>query len=93
MPYHVYVLTNRPRGTLYTGVTNGLARRLQQHLTGEGSKFAQRYRLSRLVFVDSFDNVQEAIAAEKRFKRWKRRWKIAAIEKLNPKWLDLRDPG
>lgn len=91
MPYYIYVLTNRHRGVLYTSVTNDLARRLAQHQTGKGSKFAQHYRLSRLVYTEAFEDIREAIAAEKRFKRWKRGWKFAAIEKINPQWRDLRE--
>jgi putative endonuclease len=89
MPYFVYMLTNRPHGTLYIGVTNNVERRVSEHRGEGGSEFCRKYNLNRLVYVDEFQDVEYAIAAEKRIKRWRRAWKDQMIEKLNPHWDDL----
>lgn len=87
----VYIMTNRPRGVLYIGVTAKLPGRVWQHRNGKGSAFCKRYKLTRLVYAEQHDNIQDAIAREKAVKAWKRDWKIELIEKSNPKWLDLWD--
>lgn len=84
-----YFMTNRPRGTLYFGVTTNLPARVLQHRLGEGSAFCSRYKLTRLVFAESHGSIIEAIAREKAVKEWKRAWKIELIEASNPEWLDL----
>ncbi len=89
MPYSVYILASKRNGTLYTGVTNDLGRRIDEHRTGRGSDFARRYGAVLLVWAEVYDDIVEAIAAEKRIKRWRRRWKLALIEKSNPDWEDL----
>ena len=85
----VYIMTNRPQGTLYIGVTAELARRVMEHRTGIGSRFVQRYSLHRLVYVERFDEIEAAIAREKQLKHWNRAWKIRLIEEQNPEWEDL----
>ena len=87
--YYVYVMTNQPRGTLYTGVTNNLVGRVWQHKNEVIDGFTKRYRLHRLVYFEYTEDVREAIRREKRLKRWNRSWKIAMIEKVNPEWRDL----
>ena len=87
----VYVMTNKPRGTLYIGVTADLARRIMAHRTGTGSRFVRRYNLHRLVHVERFDEIEAAIVREKRLKHWKRDWKIRLVEERNPDWVDLFD--
>jgi putative endonuclease len=87
----VYILTNKHRATLYIGMTNDIARRLWQHRSGEVEGFAKRYHLNRLVWIEHFRSVRDAIACEKRLKGWLRSRKIALIEKTNPRWLDLSD--
>ncbi len=87
--YHVYILTDRKDGTLYTGVTNNLAARITQHRNGTGSAFVWKYGLFRLVWTEPFPTAMEAIANEKRLKRWRRKWKVQLIEKANPDWRDL----
>ena len=89
MAYCVYIVTNRPRGVLYVGVTNDLGERISAHKSGGGSKFAKRYNCTRLVWFQRFDQVLEAITFEKRLKRWLREWKIELIEKSNPSWEEL----
>ena len=84
----VYIMTNRPRGVPYIGVTADLAARIHQHKIGRGSAFCRRYGLDRLVFTEEFPTIEEAIAREKAMKAWKRAWKIELIEKSNPEWVD-----
>ena len=86
--YCVYILTNRT-GTLYVGVTDDLARRLWQHRSGEFPGFTSRYGLDRLIYYESFDWIEEAIAREKQIKRWRRDKKIKLIATMNPEWKDL----
>jgi putative endonuclease len=85
----VYILTNKPNGVLYIGVTADLATRITQHRNGTGSKFCRRYGLDRLVHVEEYPDIISAIAREKALKAWKRDWKIELIEKDNPAWDDL----
>lgn len=87
--YFVYILTNKPNGTLYVGVTNDIERRGNEHYLKEGSRFTQKYNLSRLVFLEEAQDVNDAIAREKQLKNWHRQWKVNLIESQNPKWHDL----
>jgi len=91
MTYFVYILASRQHGTLYTGVTNDLARRIHEHRNGAARSFSRQYRVSRLVYYEAFDDPESAIAREKNLKRWRRAWKIQAIEKTNPRWRDLHE--
>jgi len=85
----VYILCNRRNGTLYVGVTSDLARRVQEHRDGVGSEFCREHGIARLVHVEPFETIVEAITREKSIKRWKRDWKIRLIEEGNPHWRDL----
>jgi putative endonuclease len=87
--YWVYILTNRRHGALYVGVTNTLARRMAEHREGRGSQFAAKHGLVRLVYAEACPTALEAIAHEKRMKRWRRAWKLDLIESVNPGWDDL----
>jgi putative endonuclease len=87
--YYVHILASARHGTLYIGVTNNPARRLAQHKTGKGAKFAQAYKVFRLVYVEGYDRPSDAIAREKQLKKWNRDWKIRLIEADNPEWSDL----
>jgi putative endonuclease len=87
--YYVYLLTNRPGGTLYCGVTNDLARRVIEHRTGRGVAFTARYNLRRLVWFEVHDDIEQAILREKRIKNWRRAWKDQLIFASNPTWRDL----
>ena len=89
MSGYLYIMTNRPFGTLYIGVTSEIARRVQQHRSGEGSEFCRRHGLRRLVYVEPHATIIEAIAREKAMKAWKRNWKLRQIVDANPDWLDL----
>jgi putative endonuclease len=87
--YWIYILASRPHGTLYIGVTNSLAQRMDQHRSGGGSKFVKQYAVDRLVYVEPYQNPQDAIRREKQLKAWKREWKIELIETDNRDWSDL----
>jgi putative endonuclease len=89
--YWVYILTNKRCTTLYIGVTNNIVGRLHQHRFGEVKDFSKRYRLNRLVWIEHFRNVNDAIACEKKLKGWRRSRKVALIERANPRWLDVSD--
>ena len=85
----VYILTNRPYGTLYIGVTSNLARRVWEHREGVIEGFSKQYDLKRLVFVERHEEILRAIQREKNLKHWSRAWKIALIVADNPGWDDL----
>lgn len=87
--YCVYIMTNAHNTVLYTGVTNNLQRRVLEHRSGEGSSFTRKYNSTKLVYVESGDDVNSAIAREKQIKAGSRKKKIALIESINPAWKDL----
>jgi putative endonuclease len=87
----VYIMASGWNGTLYIGVTNSLSRRVAEHRDGRGSQFAGKYRVTHLVYAERFDRADEAIAQEKRMKKWHRERKVALIETANPTWRDLYD--
>jgi putative endonuclease len=88
--YHVYIMTNNS-GTLYVGVTGDLQRRVAEHKLGAKSGFTSRYKLTRLVYVESTTDARAAIEREKQIKGWLRRRKIELIATQNPKWKDLSE--
>lgn len=85
----VYILASQKRGTLYIGVTSALVERILRHREGSVEGFTRRYKTNRLVHVEPFDDINEAIAREKALKKWLRAWKIRLIEEGNPDWRDL----
>ena len=86
-----YILTNKPFGVLYVGVTADLPQRLTAHREGRGSVFARKWGCDRLVLVEPHATIEEAIVREKALKRWKRVWKLRLISEVNPEWRDLWD--
>ena len=88
--YYVYILTNGRHTVLYTGVTNNLARRLEEHRR-DLSGFTRRYNAHKLVYAEEFSDVREAIAREKQIKAGSRQKKLALIDSLNPTWRDLAE--
>jgi putative endonuclease len=88
--YFVYIVCSRS-GTLYIGMTNAIYRRALEHKRGEIEGFASKYRCNRLVYYESFDDVQKAIAREKQLKGWARAKKIALIESKNLRWEDFAE--
>lgn len=88
--WYVYILTNYTNSVLYTGITNDLGRRVEEHRTGiVVSSFSKRYRLYKLIWYQEFDHPDEAIRLEKTIKGWRREKKIALIKELNPNFQDL----
>ncbi|MGH7025657.1 MAG: GIY-YIG nuclease family protein [Caulobacteraceae bacterium] len=85
----VYILASKRNGTLYTGVTTNLLRRVWEHREGVLPGFTKTYGVKMLVWCEVHGDVLEAIAREKAIKRWRREWKLALIEAENPRWLDL----
>jgi putative endonuclease len=86
--YWVYILTNKHCTTLYIGITNNIIRRLFQHRYGDVGGFTKRYHLNRVVWVEHFRNVNDAIAWRRSSTGWQQ---IALIEQTNPRWLELSD--
>jgi putative endonuclease len=78
-------------GTLYTGTTNDLKRRVYEHKHKLREGFTQKYNVTRLVYYEETPDVQAALAREKQIKGWVRRKKIALIQSVNPKWQDLSE--
>ena len=87
--YYVYIMASKRDGVLYIGVTNDLARRGDEHKTGNYGSFTGKYWIRRLVYYETFDTPEEAIRREKNLKAWQRGWKIRLIEEVNPSWRDL----
>ena len=89
--YFVYILANRRNGTLYVGVTSDVMRRTWQHKSDLVEGFTKKYGIHILVWFEMHGDIHEAIAREKRLKRWNRAWKIKLIEENNSGWNDLYD--
>ena len=89
--YFVYVLANRPKGVLYVGVTNDLARRIWEHKTKVVPGFTSKYGVMVLVYYEEYASVLEARDRERTLKHWRRAWKFKLIEDVNPTWRDLYD--
>jgi putative endonuclease len=87
----VYILTSKRNGTLYTGVTSDLAKRIWEHKNDLVDGFTKRYRVHNLVWYELHADMISAIEREKNIKEWKRSWKIELIENNNPDWRDLFD--
>jgi putative endonuclease len=87
--YRVYILASQRNGTLYTGVTNDLTRRVQEHREGLVAGFTRKYRVKLLVWFEVRQDINVAILREKRIKRWHRKWKLELIEAHNPQLRDL----
>ncbi len=85
----VYILTNRPNGALYTGVTSNLAQRVYQHKQGVSGGFTSRYGCKLLVYFELHDEMTAAITREKQIKAGSRKNKLRLIHSLNPSWKDL----
>ena len=86
--YYVYILTNDSK-TLYVGVTNNLERRIYEHKHKLRDGFTKKYNLTKLVYFEIFNDINDAIKREKQLKNWHRQWKINLIESKNKEWKDL----
>jgi putative endonuclease len=87
--YFVYIVASGKQGTLYTGVTNNLIRRIYEHKEGLVDGFTKKYRVHRLVYFERHIDIREALLREKVIKKWRREWKFNLIERDNPHWVDL----
>ena len=85
----VYIMASRRNGTIYVGVTADLIARASQHRAGSVSVFTRKYGVTRLVWFELHETMEQAISREKVIKEWKRAWKIELIEVSNPYWLDI----
>lgn len=86
--FNVYIMASKSR-VIYTGVTNGLEKRVWQHKNDLIEGFTNKYKCHRLVHAESFDDIRTAINREKEIKGWRREKKVALIEAANPLWDDL----
>jgi putative endonuclease len=89
MSFFVYILASAPYGTLYTGHTDDLARRVHEHREKARPGFTARYGVTKLVWFEAFELRENAFRRERRIKDWRRKWKIELIEAENPTWRDL----
>ena len=82
----VYIMASKRNGTLYTGITSDLDKRIRMHREGTGSAFVKKYNVTRLVWFEEHALYADAIQRETNIKRWKHAWKLTLIEKTNPEW-------
>ena len=83
------MLSSKRNGTLYTGVTSNLVKRIYEHKNGVVEGFTKKYNIHELVWYEMHQTVESAINREKQIKKWNRAWKLKLIEKENPQWIDL----
>lgn len=89
MKFYVYMMTNKYNTVLYTGVTNNLVRRVEEHKSGLNDGFTKKYNVNKLVYAETHKTAEEAIAREKQIKGLLRSKKEAIIESVNPEWDEL----
>lgn len=87
--YWVYIMTNEWNTVFYIGVTGDIQKRVFEHREKLIDGFSKKYRLTKLVYIEHFTNIKEAIKREKQLKNWRRAWKLDLIRKSNPLFLDL----
>ncbi|MEJ0063492.1 MAG: GIY-YIG nuclease family protein [Alphaproteobacteria bacterium] len=87
--FYIYIVTDKPYGTLYIGVTSDLARRIYEHKAGLYKGFSKTYGLKQLVYHEVQETAEAAFQRETSLKRWRRDWKKQLIESVNPTWRDL----
>ncbi|MGB3624720.1 MAG: GIY-YIG nuclease family protein [Henriciella sp.] len=91
MAFYVYIMTNKPHGVLYTGMTDDINRRAYEHREHLIKGFASKYNCESLVWFETHETRRSAFDRERRIKEWQRAWKIRLIEEMNPEWRDLAD--
>jgi len=89
--FYVYMLASRKNGTIYKGITSDLVKRIGEHKYEKGSRFTERYAVKKLVWYKHCETAENAVAFEKRLRRYSRQWKVNLIEEFNPDWNDLYD--
>ena len=87
--FYVYILASKRNGTLYTGVTSDLVKRVWQHKNGSVGGFTRKYDVKTLVYYEAHGSSEDAIRREKQIKKWRRAWKLRLIEEQNPVWRDI----
>lgn len=88
--WNVYIMCNRPDGTLYIGITDNLEERVKEHkLKVYPQSFTAKYNCDKLVYFEEFENGEKAVKRERQMKKWKREWKINLIKEFNPNWIDI----
>ena len=87
--YYVYILASKRNGTLYTGMTENLGKRVVRHKDRSANQFAAKYDVKKLVYYEKHVSLEDAVKREKQVKKWRREWKIQLIEKRNSEWEDL----
>ena len=87
--FFLYIMTNKPDGVLYIGITNELERRVREHKQKQIKGFTYKYNLDKLIYFESFETYNEAFSKERRMKKWNREWKVNLIIDKNPDWNDL----
>ncbi len=91
MNYYVYIITNKTNSTLYIGVTNNLDRRIHEHKNKLVEGFSSKYNLYKLVYMEIYNDINQAIEREKQLKKWSRSKKNKLISDFNPQWAELSD--
>jgi putative endonuclease len=89
--YYTYIMASGRNGTLYTGSTDDLPKRVFNHKAGAGSVFTAKYNVTLLVWFESHESRETAFRRERQIKEWRRSWKLRLIEEMNPDWRDLND--
>jgi putative endonuclease len=89
MSFFVYIVASRRNGTLYTGMTDDLLRRVWEHAEGLLPGFTKQYGVKLLVWYEVHDTHEAALLRERQIKKWNRGWKLELIERENPTWRDL----
>ncbi len=87
--FYVYILCSERNGTLYTGVTSDLIKRVYQHKNDQAEGFTKHYGVHQLAWYEVHRSAEAAITREKQIKKWNRQWKLELIEQHNPEWRDL----
>ncbi len=87
--YYIYILTNKYNTTFYIGVTNSITKRLFEHRMEIMDGFTKKYKVKKLVYLEEYNDIKEAIAREKQLKNWHRDWKLNLIRKVNPEFKDM----
>jgi putative endonuclease len=87
--YYLYIVASKKNGTLYIGVTGDLVKRTYEHKHNAVDGFTKKYNVHKLVYYETYKDVEEAILREKQMKKWNRKWKVRIIEENNPEWKDL----
>ncbi|MDF1726945.1 MAG: GIY-YIG nuclease family protein [Sulfitobacter sp.] len=89
MAFYTYISACRSNTAIYIGVTSDLHKRMAEHASGKGSVHTSKYRITKLVYAEAHETLEEAIARERKLKRWRRPWKDELITSQNPTWADL----